>query len=766
VETRVAKDPVNPGARGSLKARLARWPAGVVRYRWPIVGLWTIASAILVPAAGHLENRLEVAARMPRGQAQAVENDLQNRFRSPFTNRVILVAEGLPAFGEPGGKEILESIVAAVERVPGVAGILSSLDKDDDTFRGKSGGFLLIIGLDAGGKPVETLLPSLRATTAALTAKFQPAHPKAWLGWTGVAPLNADLRRSSSEDARSAELRVLPFTLLLLLLAFGSVVAATLPLLVGILSIALSLGVAAWVAQHVTLSIFIQSLSSMIGLGLGIDYALLTVSRFREALAEGRDAHGAAEEAARHAGWTILLSAFPVSISFAALLTIPLSEQRSVGFAGLTVTIFALLLSVTLLPAVLSFLGPRIDLLRVRPRRPAREAGGSAAWRRWGRRVISRPVLCLVLASAPLVWLAAQSRRLDTVLPAGDWLPKGSESVRAYHRLGEMGRKNLVHSVRVVLDYPPGVTIESPEGWTAAMRLNDRLGADRRVERVQCLPTVVDVPGSLRSLRQLRADVRQTLAAADGSATMFEVLPAESLAPRDQVQLARDIRKWNAAEATGLAGASLSIGGQPGFDADYEDTVAKHFHRVIGLVVGCTFLALFAGFRSLLVAVKAVLLNLLSVGAAFGALVLVFQEGHGISLFGLSGPTGSVFPIIPVLVFCIVFGLSMDYEVILVARVAEARRGGFDESGAIAEGVARTATVITSAAAIMIVVFAGFALGGFLPIQMLGFALSVAVAVDAIVVRMVIGPALLRLAGKWNWWPGHVSETRTAPGGR
>ena len=182
--------------------------------------------------------------------------------------------------------------------------------------------------------------------------------------------------------------------------------------------------------------------------------------------------------------------------------------------------------------------------------------------------------------------------------------------------------------------------------------------------------------------------------------------------------------------------------------------MARHFRRVVVLVVLCTFLALFAGFRSLLVAIKAVLLNLLSVGAAFGALVLVFQEGFGARLVGLDGATGSVFPIIPVIVFCIVFGLSMDYEVILVARVAEARRGGLGESEAIAEGLARTGSVITSAAAIMIVVFAGFTLGSFLPIKMLGFALSVAVLVDAIAVRMVIGPALLRLAGRWNWWPG------------
>ena len=173
-----------------------------------------------------------------------------------------------------------------------------------------------------------------------------------------------------------------------------------------------------------------------------------------------------------------------------------------------------------------------------------------------------------------------------------------------------------------------------------------------------------------------------------------------------------------------------------------------------------TFLALFFGFRSLLVAAKAVALNLLTVAAAFGALVLVFQEGHGVELFGLDGGTGRVFTIVPILAFCIVFGLSMDYEVFLVSRVAEARRSGLSEDEAIVEGLARTGSVITSAASIMIAVFAAFAMGAFLPIQMLGFVLTVAVLLDATVVRMVIGPALLRLAGKWNWWPG---ESRIRP---
>jgi RND superfamily putative drug exporter len=742
---------------GSLRAVFASWPAGVVRFRWAVMVFWAVVAAILIPLARNVGSRLEVAARMPSGQAEQVRADLERRFRSPFTDRVLLVVDGLPDPRAPEGRKALETIVEAVKKVKGVVGTLSSLDSKDALFVGRAGGLLVVVGLDAGGAPVEDLLPRLRETSAGLAARLRPAYPNVWLGWTGEAPLNADLRLASTKDARSAETKVLPLTLIMLLLAFGSLVASVLPLGVGVLSIALSLGVAAILTRFFTVSILIQSLTSMIGLGLGIDYALLTVSRFREALALGRDVATAAEESARRAGWTILLSAFPVSIGFAALLTIPLSELRSIGVAGLLVTVFSLLLSVTLLPAVLSFLGRRVDAFRVRPAPPGRAAMGSQGWRSWGRKVVSRPVLSLVLASVPLLVLAAEARRLDTVMPEGDWLPGGTEAVEAYHRLDAMGRSNVIHSLRVVLDLPQGVKLASPEGWAAAGRLFDRLRSDPHVESVQCLPGVVKRPeDGFRYLSMVVPAVRRTLEASDEGATLFEVVPAARLTPREQVSFAREVRTWKAPEATGLAGTALRVGGRPAFEADYEDTLGEHFRRVILLVVSCTFLALFAGFRSLLVAVKAVVLNLLSVGVSFGVLVLVFQDGIGSRWVGLPTPTGSVFPIIPVLVFSIVFGLSMDYEVILVARVAEARRGGLGESEAIAEGLARTATVITSAAAIMVIVFAGFTLGRFLPIKMLGLALAVAVLVDAIAVRMVIGPALLRLAGRWNWWPGGV----------
>jgi RND superfamily putative drug exporter len=234
---------------------------------------------------------------------------------------------------------------------------------------------------------------------------------------------------------------------------------------------------------------------------------------------------------------------------------------------------------------------------------------------------------------------------------------------------------------------------------------------------------------------------------------LIELLPTSTLSPNQQIQWVREVRSSDAATITGVPGATLRVGGVPALQADYDSVVRERLPKVIlGVILG-SLLALLIGLRSLIAAIKAILLNLLSVGASFGALVLVFQEGHGSKLFGLHGGSGYVYPIVPILSFAIVFGLSMDYEVFLVARVLEERRRGLSEKAAVIEGLARTAGLITSAAAIMIAVFTAFTVGSFLVVQMLGFTLAVAVFIDATVVRMIVGPALLQLAGDWNWWP-------------
>jgi RND superfamily putative drug exporter len=255
------------------------------------------------------------------------------------------------------------------------------------------------------------------------------------------------------------------------------------------------------------------------------------------------------------------------------------------------------------------------------------------------------------------------------------------------------------------------------------------------------------------AVEQVPEPIRKSFLRSDGQATLIELLPIATLAPNEQIRWVREVRSSDVAAITGVPGAVLRVGGIPALNADYDSVVKERMPRVIlGVVLG-SLLALLIGLRSLFAAVKAILLNLLSVGASFGALVLVFQEGHGSKLFGLHGPTGFVFPIVPILSFAIVFGLSMDYEVFLVARVLEERRRGLSERSAVIEGLARTAGLITSAAAIMIAVFTAFTVGSFLVVQMLGFTLAVAVFIDATVVRVVVGPALLQLAGDWNWWP-------------
>ena len=324
-----------------------------------------------------------------------------------------------------------------------------------------------------------------------------------------------------------------------------------------------------------------------------------------------------------------------------------------------------------------------------------------------------------------------------------------------------MDRAGVVYALRVIVELPNDSIAQTEEGWNAMDRISKRLASDPRCDRVISITTLAE--GNRSFLNSMSRKTRRTFLSGDGRAALLEVLPASSVSLRDQVDWVRELRKTGAVALTGVPGAALLVGGIPALNADYQAIVSDHLVPVAALVVVGTLVALLCGFRSLFAAVKAIVLNMFSVAASFGALVLVFQDGHGSRLLGLPGGTGSVFPLVPIVAFAIVFGLSMDYEVFLVARVLEARRSGLSEMDAIPEGLARTAGLITSAAAIMIVVFAAFTFGDFLVVKMIGFTLAVAVLIDATLVRIVIGPALLRIAGDWNWWPGGLTTSRSAP---
>jgi len=734
-----------------------------VRRFW-VAGVVLAATIALLPFSFHAERHLETATRVEGSQAETVRDELASRFHSPFVDRVVLVIEGLPPADSEGGGQALETIVAALKEQPGVSGVVSYLDLRDPIFLGRGGSTFVLVGLSSTDGPVESLVPQLHQLASSLTNQLRGRYPAVKLELTGEIPLNFDIRKASAADVHRGESLVIPGTLVLLLVAFGSLMAALIPLAIGQLAIATTLAITGFLAQRWHLSILVQNLATMLGLGLGIDYALLMISRFREAIAAGNDGPTAGAIAARQAGRTLLISASTVAIGFLALLTVPISEIRSIGVAGFLVTGMSVLLTNTLVPAALVLLGPRIDFGRM-PFTPKLDAQRAARtgnrWRQWGKTIVAHPWLALFLAGTPLLLLAWQVTRLDTSLPRGDWLPQAAESVHALHTLERMDRGGVVESLRVIVELPADSIAQTDAGWDAVDRMSKRLATDPRCDRVISITTLAQSNRS--SLTDLSRETRRTFLSSDGRAALLEVLPTSSVSLRQQVNWVRELRKTGAPALTGVPGATLLVGGIPALNADYETIIRNRFPSVMLLVVGGTLLALLCGFRAIFAAVKAIALNLFSVAAAFGALVVVIQDGHGSKFLGIPAGTGSVFPLVPIVAFAIVFGLSMDYEVFLVARVLEARRNGLSEMDAIPEGMARTAGLITSAAAIMIVVFAAFTFGDFLVVKMIGFTLAIAVLIDATLVRIVIGPALLRLAGDWNWWPGGLTTARTAP---
>jgi RND superfamily putative drug exporter len=525
------------------------------------------------------------------------------------------------------------------------------------------------------------------------------------------------------------------------------------PVVIGGLGVALSLGAAVLISSRWPMTILLQNIVTMIGLGIGIDYCLLMLARFREEMIITANAEQAAINALRTAGHTIVLSGSAVAIGFAALLLVPATELRSIATGGLLVVAFSVFLATMLLPGLLTWLGSRVEAGRLW--RPRVASGPPEKWLAWGRWVTAHPILVLLVFGLPLAALAMQARHISTDIPSGTWLPERMESTQGAIALQRMEKGGIVQTIRVVIEFPAGQTADSEQGWQEIFRLTKIFENDDRVARVHSLPRLLGMDTVEQARKAIiPPELRAAYISHDGQLASIEIIPAETATAGALMRYVRELRDMNGNGASALAGTRIQVGGLPALNADYQDAIGGNVVNIILLIVIGSFVALLVGFRSLLGAFKAVALNLLSVAAAMGVTVLVFQQGYGSEWLGVAQPLDGLFPAVPIIVFCVVFGLSMDYEVFLLSRVAEGVHTGMSNHEAIIQGVARTAGVITSAAMVMIIVFAGFALGDFLVIKILGFALAVAILFDATVVRLAIGPALLQLGGRWNWWPG------------
>ncbi len=523
----------------------------------------------------------------------------------------------------------------------------------------------------------------------------------------------------------------------MLILAFSTLIAAGLPFLMGLTTTTVALGLAYGLARLVPVSNLLGNVVTMIGLAVGIDYSLLVVTHFREqAQATGRV--GAVAATVASAGRTIAWSGLTVMIGLLGLLFSPILETRCVGIGGALVVCVSVLAALTLLPATLVLLGPWIDRWPLMPRR-LHPLNHPAFWHRLGSGIVRRPLPVLLASGALVLALALPLAWGRSGFTNEPWfLARGMESRVGAELLNGVRSDNAGLPIHAIVRATDGQPLLAPGHLAALTDYAARLAAEPRIAQVES-------PLALRQQPQLAG----ALLSRDRTAALFELTPADGLAVRDIERLARELRTLRPAGPF-----EVRIGGTAAEQADFSDAMWRSFPWVFGFVLGATLLLLFCAFRSWLLPVAAVLTNLCAVAAGYGVVTAIFQHGWLTGLVGLERPFAAIPLEVPLMVFCLSFGLSMDYELFLLFRIQQEYALDGDNDRATVEGLAAVAPVITGAGLIMAAVFGAF-IGAELPVlKMIGVGLCVSVLVDATLIRAFVVPSAMALAGRWNWYPG------------
>jgi uncharacterized membrane protein YdfJ with MMPL/SSD domain len=660
--------------------------------------------------------------------SKAVSDALRSEFDDPLLDPLIAaVASPGQSIDSPVFLDWQREAARTLRALPDVKKVADYASSRDGRLRSASGHeTILLVGLaGADMRARQHAVPRIRAALAPLRAQLTRLDPESRVALTGAAAVDYDINTASVEGGDRAEKRALPLTLLILLLVFGTLIAAGLPFLMGLATTMVSLGLAFLLARAMPVSNLLGNVVTMIGLAVGIDYSLLLVKDYRERLKIADPGEAVAATVAE-AGVTIAWSGSTVAIGLLGLLFSPVLETRSVGIGGALVVAISVLAALTLLPACLAMLGRNIERWPVIPA-SLRARGVGNVWRPLAAWTVRRPVLCLMLAGSVVLALALPVLAAHSGFTNEAWfLPSGMESRVGKELMSRLGHDNSGLPVQVLLRSTDGQAVLAGDHRWVLEAYAQRLKADARV-----------------------AAVAPALASRNGRAALIEVIPAEGQSVETIQALARDL---GAARPGGPLAAT--IGGMPAYYNDFSDYMWKSFPKVFGFVVATTLLLLFVAFRSFLLPLKAVAANLLAIAAGYGVVVAIFQFGWMHGLVGLERPFASIALEIPLMIFCLSFGLSMDYELFLLFRIRREFLVHRDNDRATVAGLAGVAPVITGAGFIMAAVFGAFAAADLPVLKMIGVGLCVAVFIDATVIRGLIVPAVMSIAGRWNWYPG------------
>ncbi len=778
--------PTDPGpSRAAPPSAFERLGRVVHRRRHWVIGIWVVLLLAALPLAPRAAGALRAGGfTLDTLESARARTLLEHELGVPPSALVLVYTSSSELAGSAGFEAAASAAAAAVRPTPHVSGILSHLLAPAQVSADRSVAYDVVL-LDLPADVSPDALPAIRERLAAL-----PSGPVR-IGLAGGPAFYGDIQTVSEADLRRSEVLSLPLAALALLLVFGSVVAAGVPLVVGGTAVVISLAIIWALANLTQMSIFVLNLATLLGLGLGVDYSLLMTSRFREELARrlavgsgdsgggggssggagavgGTGAGAAAGLAADRdaavadavrvtvatAGRAVFFSGLTVLLGLSGLILFEFPILRSVGIAGAVVVGMAGLAALTLLPAVLGVLGPRLDSLRVRRVNAGADADGP--WARLARRVMDRPVAVFLPTLAALLLLGLPFLHVRFNAPDASILPPGVPSRVAFDSLDRaFGPGRFAPMYLAIRTVGP---VSSPQTISALYDYSRRLAGDPRIASVD---GVVDVDPRLTLAQyQLlystptgppdRFVAAKLAATTRGDLTAFTLTTAAGPNTNGARALVADLRSGTGS-LTAPAGMRVLVGGGAADVVDVVDGVAAGFPRTALFIFVSTYLVLLVLLRSVILPLKALIMNSLSILAAFGALVWIFQDGNLSRLLGFA-PLGYVETTQPVILFCVLFGLSMDYEVFLLSRMKEVWDRTGDNREAVARGLERSGRIVSSAALVVVVVAGSFAFADVVLIKAIGLGVAISVALDATIVRALLVPATMRLLGDRNWW--------------
>ena len=738
----------------------SRWGAFVYRFRRPIAVLSLLLAVGSIVLASKAAGELSSGGWLDKSsESAAVIDRLDASFSAGKSNFIALFRS--PSGADASSPEFQAAIaqsVAALKADPRVVGIVGFAETGDRRFISTDGRAAYdVVELNLTNDESVDAVDSLRseiAPAAGLTVSL-----------TGYGPIGRDQTHQAEQDLQKAETISAPLALLILLAVFASVVAAGMPLIIAGLAIPTTLAAVFLVAQQVEMSIYVLNIATMLGLALAIDYSLFIVSRFREELGRGRTTAEAVEKAVATSGKAVAFSGFAVGVGLSGLLFMKSPALNSIGIGASLVVLSSVFYALTFLPALLGMLGPRVNALsvrgllaRLRIVNPDRPAGHR--WERIAHGVMARPIPIVAIVLLFLLAAGSPFLRVQQAVPGAEVLPAGLESRDTYVAIQTEFPRGEITPITILADVQGDPT--SPANALALAKYAQAIEGLDGIDRVEGPYTLRDPqsgaelsPDQVSAIYSLPAGQRppalQALLATyvHGSTVRLDAvspLDASSPAGTNLIPVVRSVSPG--------PGISAAVGGSAALGHDFLAAQAERIPWAVAMTLIASAIVLFLLFGSVVIPIKAVVMTLLSVSASFGALVWIFQEGNLSNVLNFQA-TGTTVAGNPVIMFSVIFGLSMDYEVLLLSRIQEAYRRTGDNRESVAEGLARTASVITGAALIMVVVFAAFALADVITIKSIGVGMAIAVLIDATIIRVLLVPATMRLLGNWNWWaPG------------